>query len=371
MQHRWIVSMAVMSALAAPVLVQAQDLRVSVASTRVSAMATQDVEVDVRYTNEGRQPVYLYKWYVAGNGLQDPMFEVSRDGKPVEYLGPLVKRRAPTATDLITVRPGQTISSRVKLSSVYDMSQSGNYSIRFAADSERMLKRPLKGINETAAAEGIEAAVESEMLQSNDVALWVEGRSSPLLRQAEEGRKLSALLDRITASSVSYASNCSATRQSQINSGVSAAISYANGSVSYLNGTPSGTTRYVTWFGKYSSTNWNTAKSHFVKIKDALDTKPLVFDCSCTDSGTFAYVYPTQPYKIYLCGAYWAAANTGTDSRGGTIVHELSHFNVVAGTDDHAYGQSAAKSLAKKSPTKALDNADSHEYFTENTPYLP
>jgi peptidyl-Lys metalloendopeptidase len=46
----------------------------------------------------------------------------------------------------------------------------------------------------------------------------------------------------------------------------------------------------------------------------------------------------------------------------------MSHFTVVAGTNDNAYGQSAAKSLAISNPTKALNNADSHEYFAENTP---
>jgi peptidyl-Lys metalloendopeptidase len=42
----------------------------------------------------------------------------------------------------------------------------------------------------------------------------------------------------------------------------------------------------------------------------------------------------------------------------------------VAGTDDWAYGQSAAASLATSNPTRAADNADSHEYFSENTPAL-
>jgi peptidyl-Lys metalloendopeptidase len=46
----------------------------------------------------------------------------------------------------------------------------------------------------------------------------------------------------------------------------------------------------------------------------------------------------------------------------------MSHFTIVADTDDWAYGQSAAKSLAKSNPAKAVDNADSHEYFSENTP---
>ena len=57
---------------------------------------------------------------------------------------------------------------------------------------------------------------------------------------------------------------------------------------------------------------------------------------------------------------------TGTDSKAGVVIHEVSHFNVVAGTDDLAYGQTAAKKLK---PRRAIRNADSHEYFAENTPY--
>ncbi len=58
------------------------------------------------------------------------------------------------------------------------------------------------------------------------------------------------------------------------------------------------------------------------------------------------------------------------DSKGGTIIHEVSHFNAVAGTDDIVYGQSGAKSLAISDPNGATNNADSHEYFAENTPSL-
>ena len=64
-----------------------------------------------------------------------------------------------------------------------------------------------------------------------------------------------------------------------------------------------------------------------------------------------------------------SAPLTGTDSKAGTLVHEMSHFNVTAGTDDHVYGQSGAKSLAISDPAAALDNADSHEYFAENNPF--
>ncbi|WP_308628312.1 M35 family metallo-endopeptidase [Massilia genomosp. 1] len=35
---------------------------------------------------------------------------------------------------------------------------------------------------------------------------------------------------------------------------------------------------------------------------------------------------------LYVCGAFWRAPVTGTDSQGGTLVHEMSHFTAVAGT---------------------------------------
>jgi peptidyl-Lys metalloendopeptidase len=97
-------------------------------------------------------------------------------------------------------------------------------------------------------------------------------------------------------------------------------------------------------------------------------------DCTCDGvsdpSSTFAYVYPNQPYTIHVCGAFWQAPVSGTDSKGGTLVHEMSHFNVIAGTNDHVYGQSAARNLAKTNPDQAIDNADNHEYFAENNPRL-
>jgi len=40
----------------------------------------------------------------------------------------------------------------------------------------------------------------------------------------------------------------------------------------------------------------------------------------------------------------------------------------VAGTRDYVYGQSDARSLAISNPAQAIANADSHEYFAENTP---
>jgi peptidyl-Lys metalloendopeptidase len=146
------------------------------------------------------------------------------------------------------------------------------------------------------------------------------------------------------------------------------ASTYASGSLSYLNGGTQGP-RYTTWFGIYDLNRYNTVKSHFAAISDAMDTKPVTFNCGCKKKNVYAYVYSNQPYTIYLCGVFWTAPMTGTDSKAGTLIHEMSHFTVVASTDDWAYGQTAAKSLAISDPNKAIDNADSHEYFAENNPF--
>ena len=132
----------------------------------------------------------------------------------------------------------------------------------------------------------------------------------------------------------------------------------------------SGSPRYTTWFGSYFETRFNRVLTNYVALADVLENEEIRFDCSCDESGVYAYVYSIRPYDVFLCPAFHAANVDGTDSRAGTIVHELSHFTVIADTDDHVYSQRGAQSLASTDPDKAISNADNHEYFAENTPAL-
>jgi len=54
--------------------------------------------------------------------------------------------------------------------------------------------------------------------------------------------------------------------------------------------------------------------------------------------------------------------------KAGTLIHESSHFIQNGGTRDYAFGQSAARALAQTNSNQAIFNADSHEYFAENSP---
>lgn len=303
-----------------------------------------DVVITVSVTNTNRHPVNLLRWQLPAEEVEGALFKITRDGERVAYTGPLVKRAAPGAADHVRLDAGATLSYEVELTAAYDLSRSGRYAVEYV----------------TRGGHGANAAE----LRSDALYLWLEGRSG-------KGLAASAAPQVTTAASIAYTGNCSASQQNTLASAVAAATSYANIAMTYLNGTPSATQRYVKWFGTYSSANWGTAMAHFTSIQGAFTTQALTLDCKCKKPSTYAYVYPSQPYKIYLCGAFWSAPLTGTDSKGGTLIHEMSHFTVVAGTDDWAYGQSAAAALAISDPVKALDNADSHEYFAENTPTLP
>jgi len=360
MQQRWIA--VYIAAVIMVVNGHVQDLRVDVIPIQSRFAEVENVNVILKYSNTGDEIMTIYKWQLPAEGLFDPLFEVTRDGQPVEYVGPIAKRRAPTAEDLIVLTPGMTVSAAIQLSTVYDMTQNGNYVVQYKMDADQVLFTMDRALqHKMMSSNGDQEFV----LQSTPITMFVVGRRNLLIERAIEASTQPRALTPLYRS-------CTSSQSSSINSGLIGAENYINNAVQFLNSMTAGRPRYTTWFGPYSAANLNQLRADMTRIQSAVITKTLTFDCLCSvgSSSTFAYVYPSQPYDIYLCGAFWSAATSGTDSKAGTIIHELAHFTVLAGTSDHAYGQSACKSLAQSSVAKALKNSDSFEYFVENNPAL-
>lgn len=165
-------------------------------------------------------------------------------------------------------------------------------------------------------------------------------------------------------------SGCTSSQTDVITQSTWAASLYAASAEKYLTLNTASTERYLQWFGEYESSRHDTALSHYTNIRNT-DVKTYTYDCACTEGDdVYAYVFPNEFGHIYLCGQYMAAEIMGTDSKAGTIIHEASHFTRNAGTRDLAYGQTRAAALAQSNATAAINNADSHEYFAENTPWL-
>lgn len=331
----------------------ADGLQASISMDKRALGPSDDVVVQVTLTNTSSVPQYVLKWHTPFGDIEESLFEVTRDGAKVPYEGMHVKRAAPTAADYYVIQPGKSHKVTVELSQMYNMSISGDYAIRYSTKSAKLFS------NLDPAGKVMDKK-QPDTLQSDALTISIEGT-------LPRGSVAKAAAPAPAAAGLSF-SKCTASQQSTITTAVSTAQGMANDGNNYLGANKTGQ-RYTKWFGSYDAGRYSTVKAHFAAIKSAFDTKPITVDCGCKKT-YYAYVYPTQPYTIYVCKAFWSAPMAGTDSKGGTLVHEMSHFNVVAGTDDHAYGQSAAASLAISNPSQAIDNADSHEYFGENTPAL-
>ena len=329
---------------------------------RIAMLARDNGNVEVTVINTSRKTARIPTWQLPSAEAQSDLFAVSRNGEEIRYEGRMIKRGTPTAADFAILRPGESRRVTLNLAEAYDLSKTGDYTVTFAA--------PLQYASMSGGSQLKQVSGQPMVAQSAPMRIWIEGgAATPTERlnlAAAEARKVRPAPGVVT-NGVNY-TGCTAARTSSAGTAVISARTYASNAKGYLNAGTTGA-RYTTWFGAYTSSRYGTANQHFNNISTAINQNAgqITINCGCTQN-YYAYVYPTQPYQIYVCNAFWSAPNTGTDSKAGTLIHEMSHFTVVAGTNDNAYGQSAAKSLAISNPTQALNNADSHEYFAENTP---
>src|SRR5579859_3565026 len=115
----------------------------------------------------------------------------------------------------------------------------------------------------------------------------------------------------------------------------------------------------VAW--RESTSRTDGVRIDFEKIKQALSA--MGPGCFGVKRGNYyAEVYPHIVGRMTLADAFWTAAEQGTNSKAGTLIHEASHWTAVRGTDDHAYGD-AIKKLAF---AQSRNNADTIEAIAES-----
>lgn len=167
---------------------------------------------------------------------------------------------------------------------------------------------------------------------------------------------------RIKKRSVSYHS-CSSSQTSSLKTSVADAISMAGAAY-----TAAGTAAdyFTVWFK--STSEETKVRSIYNSVKGVQTTSPTI-SCTdtygdCADGSALLYTVPSDNY-IVPCpnNGYWQFpeyASTCADDdydRAGSILHEVTH---LYGTDDYAYGPTAAKQL---SAAQAAANADTYEMY--------
>jgi peptidyl-Lys metalloendopeptidase len=316
-------------------------IAVTITPAKASYGPQEELMVTVSYTNVTDSDIRLLKWGTGLDGRIGPnILDLKFEGRSLAYTGILVKRLPPTESDFVILSSNKTLSAELSLDLSYAISRQGQYLI--VPKDRRSQTTQLKS-------------------RANTFRLSADRPVSRL--------KLPAAF-----------TECTATQQNELTVALGAAESISRVARDAIRDAAPNlratAPRHKEWFGAYDLGRWNRTQTNFNNIYNATANKTVGFDCSCDDpviddpDGTFAYVSANDHYNMNICGAFWRAPLLGADSRAGTIVHELSHFNVVAATGDIQYGQNAVRSLAISNPGNAIQNADSHEYFAENMPFL-
>ena len=92
------------------------DVTVTLSTAKQRFDKSTDVTVTVVIANDGATDAQVLSWLTPADGIQAPIFDVSRNGTPATYLGILAKRPAPTAHDYLALPAGASLEYDVNLS---------------------------------------------------------------------------------------------------------------------------------------------------------------------------------------------------------------------------------------------------------------
>jgi len=347
LNHRgkgWIAAFALIAAalVLAPAALAA-GLNVELAPTSNKAVLGPNDGVLLRFivTNDTGETLAVLHGQMPFRGLEAELFNVELNGHPVTYTGKMVARLAPGPDDWLQIGPGQSVSTVVNLSRVYDMSQPGTYTVQF---SYPLQVREADGSTRFVKVESDPLLVASAGVQQGQF----EGQGGP---PVSEG--------------------CTPEQFAIIAIAEATAGIWAGDSDSYMDGIPlvdrPSNAHYDTWFGLYDAGRWATVNTNFEAIDDALDQN-IEYICTSCGRTTVAYVYPAIPWEIYICPTFFDTRLIDADYQAGVVLHEVSHWDIVANTNDYAYGETNCMALADSNPDSAVLNADSYHMFAK---YLP
>lgn len=90
------------------------------------------VELEFTLKNDTAEPLEVLKWGTPFEGeFNDNMFDVTKDGQPLPYLGRQFKRATPQKEDFILMAPQSELSATLFLEKAYAITGPGLYAVQY------------------------------------------------------------------------------------------------------------------------------------------------------------------------------------------------------------------------------------------------
>ena len=319
-------------------------------------------------SNQGDVDLYVLKWYTPLEGLNSDCLNVIRNQKTkLAYDGPMIKRGRPSPEDYLLVPAGQTVSADMNISESYAVSMPAEYRVELNITGLEQI--PATSFTKGAVAQSkaspelLEVSGGGAMFKVKKGAVQVPTRGKTARKAAKAMAKSDETSD--SRGSVAAAAALPPTfvggtpsQKNQARKAHDDGLALCEAAIARL----ADDADYKEWFGTHTATRFKKVASVYVKVRDRMKAIVFTYDLSSSGclGGWFADTYKGST-TIWLCGAFWTAPTSGSDSKAGTVVHEHTHSD--ANTDDLTYGQANARTLAKNKPNLAVRNADNYEYY--------
>jgi peptidyl-Lys metalloendopeptidase len=203
----------------------------------------------------------------------------------------------------------------VDLSSAYDLSRTGEYIVTF--------RSPLQHASLSDGSQLKQANGLPMLAQSASLRLWVDGTDQ---LGANKGADNTAGKGKpgtggTIVNGVTY-KGCSTTQISGAGDAVVSARAYSENAKGYS--TPARWVRAIRP-GSAPTPRLVTAllnSTSSISMPPSTRAAGRSRSTAAATRTTTPTFYPTRPYEIFVCRAFWTAPRTGTDSRAGTLIHE-------------------------------------------------
>ncbi|XP_011403067.2 PREDICTED: uncharacterized protein LOC105312259 [Amphimedon queenslandica] len=302
------------------------------------------------FLNADDDEYYLLQRNTPLEGLNSPFVQVSLNEAPLQYEGRYVYRTPPSKDEYILLKPGQRVAASVRINDIFSLHSDGLYDIKY--------NKPLQVLSKDEMGLGMKG---SEVEVSESVSIYLENVhlfSSPVREPVgqEEGNI-------VHIESCTLAVYIGGTKKER--SDTTAAHKKLCAGFDKVKAKVRNDKNYTTWFGAHTASRANKVKGVYQKCRDGISQNTVTYNIKPSNckSNWYAYTYHNSR-TVFLCNIYFrdpVACRTSGTSKEGTLVHEWTHAFGL--TEDYAYGKTNVKNLAKSHPDRAVDNAETYEFY--------